>query len=229
MIEFIDWGAYADLDGNVPFDDDMSETSAGEHAYLPTGNQRSPVQLNGEEQAHESSVQTVQGDTHEMVPVPVVFFNQPIDHEGRPVHPTAKSGTASRKPSPGHFKDKETEAPEMLDEDEEAMDAEDKRKHNRGRPPMRSEADRQYEEAEHLVKDMTTQMEHGMGLFIEETLTLDYASGLLGTSSKAFEQAVRDLGIDEFLVEMILEKQSISDIRPRIEWNRKDGKILFVR
>ena len=229
----IDWGTYADLDGNAPFDDDMPEVNTGEQAHLPTGNQRSPVQLNGEDQAHESAVQTVQteqGDTPEMVPVPVVFFNQPIDHEGRPVvHPTAKSVTGSRKPSPGHFKDKETAAPEMLDEDKEGMDAEDKRKHNRGRPPMRSEADRQYEEAEHLVKDMTTQMEHGMGLFIEETLTLDYASGLLGTSSKAFEQAVRDLGIDEFLVEMILEKQSISDIRPRIEWNRKDGKILFVR
>lgn len=207
----MDWGTYADIDGNAPFDDDMVESSL---SWLQPANQNTSVELAGRDVRVQDVRNKVPQNQKSLVDIPIGFVNVPADQVvNNGSNPTTKKDISSTNTILGHFE----------------TDDYKKVKQGRGRPSKRSEADRQYEEAELLVKDMTTQMEQGEGSFIMDALTLDYTSGLLGTPSKEFEQAMRELGIDEFLVEMILEKKAISDERPRIEWNRKDGKVLYVR
>ena len=215
-IDAMDWGTYADLDGSAPFDDDMAEPATDK---LLTSNQKEV----GQQTVRVRSVHNTESkDQKTQTAIPIGFINEPSDQAGYiNKFPTAKPRGTSGNAAPGHLG--------SGDEVMESAESTVKAKSGRGRPTKRLDADRLYNDAENFVKDMTTQMEHGVGLFIMGNLTLDYTSGLLSTRSQAFEQAMRELGIDDLLVEMILEKQAQSDDRPRIEWNRKDGKVLFVR
>lgn len=198
----MDWEFYAEFEGSQPIDDE-GFTDVSEVVMDDADYEEIQAQTQT-----PSSGEGAQG-------LPVVFFNQPLDENGVPL-------TTSEKPSSGHLKTKKD-----IEEGEDD-NAEDNTAKTERVNPIR-EAHRQSEMAMELIETMASQMEHRSGFWISDGVATDVVTGCWCTSANDFIEAVRRMGIDEDLIELAIEDKAALDERPRIEWNRKENRILLLQ
>ena len=73
--------------------------------------------------------------------------------------------------------------------------------------------DQAYALAEDMVESMQSQMERGFGIWLSDGVTTDSLTGFWRTSSSSFEAAIVEGGVDEDLVEMVIDKKISGNVR----------------
>ena len=162
-----------------------------------------------------------------------VYFNEPLDDDGKPL--LRNRGQAMNEEdgssSSGHLKTTQDDAQNASWEGLPATGRDkpaSKKEPAPARSGGRSDVDQAYALAEDMVESMQSQMERGFGIWLSDGVTTDSLTGFWRTSSSSFEAAIVEGGVDEDLVEMVIDKKISGNVRPRIEWDRKAGNVLLV-
>ena len=162
-----------------------------------------------------------------------VYFNEPLDDDGKPL--LRNTGQAMNEEdgssSSGHLKTMQDDAQNASREGLPATGRDkpaSKKEPAPARSGGRSDVDQAYALAEDMVESMQSQMERGFGIWLSDGVTTDSLTGFWRTSSSSFEAAIVEGGVDEDLVEMVIDKKISGNVRPRIEWDRKAGNVLLV-
>ena len=162
-----------------------------------------------------------------------VYFNEPLDDDGKPL--LRNKGQAMNEEdgssSSGHLKTMQDDAQNASREGLPATGRDkpaSKKEPAPARSGGRSDVDQAYALAEDMVESMQSQMERGFGIWLSDGVTTDSLTGFWRTSSSSFEAAIVEGGVDEDLVEMVIDKKISGNVRPRIEWDRKAGNVLLV-
>lgn len=162
-----------------------------------------------------------------------VYFNEPLDDDGKPL--LRNRGQAMNEEdessSSGRLKTTQDDAQNASREGLPATGRDkpaSKKEPAPARSGGRSDVDQAYALAEDMVESMQSQMERGFGIWLSDGVTTDSLTGFWRTSSSSFEAAIVEGGVDEDLVEMVIDKKISGNVRPRIEWDRKAGNVLLV-
>lgn len=169
--------------------------------------------------------------------VPVVFFNQPLNEQGQPIYPLQGQGGTEPEPKkkalPGNLNASRREETEGEGDAEETKSPSKAMTSKKGassrKAAKKSDADRQFAQAEELVADMLSQLEQGFGIWLPDGVTTDLMTGCLSTRANDFERAIEEMQVDKLLVEMVIDQKIHAGEHPRIEWNRKDNRILLIQ
>lgn len=162
-----------------------------------------------------------------------VYFNEPLDDNGKPLLRNRRQAMNEEdgSSSSGHLK---TTQDGVQNTSREGLPATGRGKPASKKEPAparsggRSDVDQAYALAEDMVESMQSQMERGFGIWLSDGVTTDSLTGFWRTSSSSFEAAIVEGGVDEDLVEMVIDKKISGNVRPRIEWDRKAGNVLLV-
>lgn len=162
-----------------------------------------------------------------------VYFNEPLDDNGKPLLRNRRQAMNEEdgSSSSGHLK---TTQDGVQNTSREGLPATgwgkpvSKKEPAPARSGGRSDVDQAYALAEDMVESMQSQMERGIGIWLSDGVTTDSLTGFWRTSSSSFEAAIVEGGVDEDLVEMVIDKKISGNVRPRIEWDRKAGNVLLV-
>ena len=162
-----------------------------------------------------------------------VYFNEPLDDNGKPLLRNRRQAMNEEdgSSSSGHLK---TTQDGVQNTSREGLPATGRGKPVSKKEPAparsggRSDVDQAYALAEDMVESMQSQMERGIGIWLSDGVTTDSLTGFWRTSSSSFAAAIVESGVDEDLVEMVIDKKISGNVRPRIEWDRKAGNVLLV-
>lgn len=162
-----------------------------------------------------------------------VYFNEPLDDNGKPLLRNRRQAMNEEdgSSSSGHLK---TTQDGVQNTSREGLPATGRGKPVSKKEPAparsggRSDVDQAYALAEDMVESMQSQMERGIGIWLSDGVTTDSLTGFWRTSSSSFATAIVESGVDEDLVEMVIDKKISGNVRPRIEWDRKAGNVLLV-
>ena len=162
-----------------------------------------------------------------------VYFNEPLDDNGKPLLRNRRQAMNEEdgSSSSGHLK---TTQDGVQNTSREGLPATGRGKPVSKKEPAparsggRSDVDQAYALAEDMVESMQSQMERGIGIWLSDGVTTDSLTGFWRTSSSSFVAAIVESGVDEDLVEMVIDKKISGNVRPRIEWDRKAGNVLLV-
>ena len=162
-----------------------------------------------------------------------VYFNEPLDDNGKPLLLNRRQAMNEEdgSSSSGHLK---TTQDGVQNTSREGLPATGRGKPVSKKEPAparsggRSDVDQAYALAEDMVESMQSQMERGIGIWLSDGVTTDSLTGFWRTSSSSFAAAIVESGVDEDLVEMVIDKKISGNVRPRIEWDRKAGNVLLV-
>ena len=162
-----------------------------------------------------------------------VYFNEPLDDNGKPLLRNRRQAMNEEdgSSSSGHLK---TTQDGVQNTSREGLPATGRGKPVSKKEPAparsggRSYVDQAYALAEDMVESMQSQMERGIGIWLSDGVTTDSLTGFWRTSSSSFAAAIVESGVDEDLVEMVIDKKISGNVRPRIEWDRKAGNVLLV-
>lgn len=162
-----------------------------------------------------------------------VYFNEPLDDDGKPL--LRNRGQAMNEEDESSFSGRlKTTQDDAQNASREGLPATGRDKPASKKEPAparsggRSDVDQAYALAEDMVESMQSQMERGFGIWLSDGVTTDSLTGFWRTSSSSFEAAIVEGGVDEDLVEMVIDKKISGNVRPRIEWDRKAGNVLLV-